>query len=812
MSIALSFAIVPRLVLARLSCRQLPTTSHTHADFNCSWNYLEWGVDRTMVSLSAGLDLKTYMTLYTSIHNFCTAQKAVGVQTSLNSTQRGAHLLGEDLYRRLNEYLRRHLTGVHTEMVKHVDEALLTFYIKEWNRYTTAGTYNNHLFRYLNRHWVKREMDEGKKDIYDIYTLHLVRWKDDMFGSTQNAVMDAVLRLVEKQRNGETIEQSKIKSVVDSFVSLGIDDQDSTKTTLDVYRKHFEEPFLEATKVYYEKESAEFLAVNSVVDYMKKAERRLDEEKERVPLYLLQEIMAPLMRTCEAALIAKHANVLRDEFQVLLDNDREEDMARMYKLLARIPEGLDPLRAKFEAHVRSCGLMAVEKAAASAEAIDPKSYVDALLEVNTQYSALVQNAFGGESEFVRSLDNACREYVNRNKVCQKNSAKSPELLSKHADNVLKRSQKSSEEDDMEKLLNQVMTIFKYIEDKDVFQKFYSKMLAKRLVNGTSASGDAETSMISKLKDASGFEYTNKLQRMFQDMQTSKDLNKAYEEHLSKGLSKDESIGTSFQILGAGFWPLQAPSTTFAPPALLVKQYERFTHFYADKHGGRKLTWLWNLCKGEIRANYIKNAKVPYTFQVSTYQMAILLLFNDNDTVAYDDIASTTMLAKETLDPSLAIMLKARVLTASPEGKTEPGTTYSLNYGFKNKKLKVNLNIAIKSEQKQEAEETHKTIEEDRKMLMQVSLRNPLYIICQPILTISPVRYRPHHEISQEHEAHPARLRDHPADQVPLLPQGQRHQKVHRHPPRERVPGAPRRRRARLPCLESSRATRILTPL
>jgi cullin 1 len=59
-----------------------------------------------MVNLSAGLDLKTYMTLYTSIHNFCTAQKAVGVQTNLNSTQRGAHLLGEDLYRRLNDYLK----------------------------------------------------------------------------------------------------------------------------------------------------------------------------------------------------------------------------------------------------------------------------------------------------------------------------------------------------------------------------------------------------------------------------------------------------------------------------------------------------------------------------------------------------------------------------------------------------------------------------------------------------------------------------------------------------------------------------------
>jgi len=44
-----------------------------------------------------------------------------------------------------------------------------------------------------------------------------------------------------------------------------------------------------------------------------------------------------------------------------------------------------------------------------------------------------------------------------------------------------------------------MIAFKYVEDKDVFQKFYSKMLAKRLVNNMSALEDAEESMISKLK-------------------------------------------------------------------------------------------------------------------------------------------------------------------------------------------------------------------------------------------------------------------------------------------------------------------------
>lgn len=58
-----------------------------------------------------------------------------------------------------------------------------------------------------------------------------------------------------------------------------------------------------------------------------------------------------------------------------------------------------------------------------------------------------------------------------------------------------------------------MVVFKYIEDKDVFQTFYSKMLAKRLIHGTSASEDLEGVMIGKLKSTCGYEYTSKLQRI-----------------------------------------------------------------------------------------------------------------------------------------------------------------------------------------------------------------------------------------------------------------------------------------------------------
>jgi cullin 1 len=69
---------------------------------------------------------------------------------------------------------------------------------------------------------------------------------------------------------------------------------------------------------------------------------------------------------------------------------------------------------------------------------------------------------------------------------------------------------------------------------------------------------------------------------------------------------------------------------------------------------------------------------------------------------------------------MGILCKARVLISSPEdAKAVPGTKYILNTNFKNKKVKVNLNIQVKSEQKTEAEDTHKTIEEDRKLVLQV---------------------------------------------------------------------------------------------
>jgi len=277
-----------------------------------------------------------------------------------------------------------------------------------------------------------------------------------------------------------------------------------------------------------------------------------------------------------------------------------------------------------------------------------------------------------------------------------------------------------------------MTVFKYVEDKDVFQKFYSRMLSRRLVNSTQASDEAEASMITKLKEACGFEYTNKLSRMFQDMGVSKDLEKAFLDSLterdslgrnfSAQLQSDSVVDFSILVLSTASWPLTPPTTTFNLPAELIKSYDRFQSFYTTKHSGRKLTWLTNLSRGEMKANYSKHSRVPYTFTVSTYQMGILLSYNNADVHTYEELQAITGLNKETLDGALGVLVKAQVLLIEPKGETpgqSPGQNLRLNLDYKSKKLRVNLNQSIKTEQKQESDETHKTVEEDRRMLIQV---------------------------------------------------------------------------------------------
>ena len=154
--------------------------------------------------------------------------------------------------------------------------------------------------------------------------LCLILWKDNFFIPIQNEnskLTGALLRLIERQRNGREIDEELVKKVIGSFVSLGLDEADIDGVCLDVYKEHFETPFLEATEKYYELKSGAFLAENSISDYLKRAEEWLREEEDRVERYLNTSTRKPLISKCVQVLVRERPELVHENLQRLLDYD-----------------------------------------------------------------------------------------------------------------------------------------------------------------------------------------------------------------------------------------------------------------------------------------------------------------------------------------------------------------------------------------------------------------------------------------------------------------------------------------------------------
>lgn len=176
----------------------------------------------------------------------------------------------------------------------------------------------------------------------------MVQWKENLFlplQQKQTNLTTAVLKLIEAERNGATIDQGLVKKVLDSFISLDPDDSNLNKTCLHIYEKQFEVPFLDATQKFYKQDSESFLAAHSLSDYLKNVEKRLQEEEDRVDAYLNPRTREALISKCRGLLIREHSDEMWDRSQSLRGI---EDLQRMFSLLSLIPKGEEPLRKKFE--------------------------------------------------------------------------------------------------------------------------------------------------------------------------------------------------------------------------------------------------------------------------------------------------------------------------------------------------------------------------------------------------------------------------------------------------------------------------------
>lgn len=313
--------------------------------------------------------------------------------------------------------------------------------------------------------------------------------------------------------------------------------------------------------------------------------------------------------------------------------------------------------------------------------------------------------------------------------------------------MLRKGLKGVSEEDAERLLDKTMMLFRYLQEKDVFEKYYKQHLAKRLLGGRTVSDDAERSFIVKLKTECGYQFTSKIEGMFTDVRTSRDTMAAFKSHcLDTSRHIGDGIGSvggadavartasaadavdmggvelSVQVLTTGSWPTPAGAHCNLP-AELERCCEAFRMFYLSKHTGRRLVWQTNMGSADLRATFSGGR---HELNVSTYQMCILLLFNSADTLSYADIATQTAIPTSDLKrnlQSLACVKGKNVLLKDPAGRDiDDGDVFHFNDRFSSKLHKVKIGtVAAQKESEPEKAETRQRIEDDRKPQIEAAI-------------------------------------------------------------------------------------------
>eukprot|EP00899_Mesostigma_viride_P019647 jgi/Mesvir1/27684/Mv07403-RA.1 len=615
------------------------------------------------------------------------------------------HRFGDRLYNGLVDTITRHLRGVVAVIEGTQQGGLFLVELnKRWADHNKSVQMTRDILMYMDRTYVTQHHKTP------VLQLGLNLWRDEVVRcpAIHDRLQTTLLREVHRERLGEVVDRGLLRAVISMLSDLGPD----------IYQDEFEAAFLAAASEFYTAEAAQLIHSCSCADYLRKAEARLAQEMERVAHYLDASTEPKITAVVERQMIGAHMQTLvtmenSGLLPMLVDN-KFEDLRRMYTLFRRIPEGLSTMRSMMADYLKETGKELVTNPERSK---DPVDYVQQLLAQKDKFHKIISTSLHNDKSFQNALNQAFETFINLN-------PRSPEFLSLYVDEKLRKGLKGVSEEDVETTLDKVVMLFRYLQEKDVFEKYYKQHLAKRLLLGRSISDDAERSLILKLKTECGYQFTSKLEGMFTDIHTSEDTMLAFRQHLQDTGASMGGIDINVQVLTTVLWPVQPMGADSVLPPELAPCCECFKTFYLSKHTGRRLTWQTNMGTADIKATFANGAR--HELNVSTYQMCILLLFNTADELSYRDIARATDIPGPDLVrnlQSLACVKGKNVLKKNPVGRdVDPEDVFSVNDTFTSKLYKVKVGTVIaQKESEPEKVETRAKVEEDRKPQIEAAI-------------------------------------------------------------------------------------------
>ncbi|XP_054510662.1 cullin-4A isoform X3 [Agelaius phoeniceus] len=595
-----------------------------------TWQKLHEAVGAIQSSISIKYNLEE---LYQAVENLC------------------SHKVSATLYKQLRQVCEEHVKAQILQFREDSLDSLL--FLKKinkcWQDHCRQMIMIRSIFLFLDRTYVLQ--NSVLPSIWDmgleLFRNHIISDKQ-----VQTKTIDGILLLIERERNGEAVDRSLLRSLL------------SMLSDLQVYKESFEQRFLEETNCLYAAEGQRLMQEREVPEYLHHVNKRLEEEADRVITYLDHSTQKPLIACVEKQLLGEHLSaILQKGLDSLLDENRISDLTQTYQLFSRVKGGQQILLQHWSEYIKNFGTTIV---------VNPekdKDMVQELLDFKDKVDHIIEVCFQKNEKFINLMKESFETFIN------KRPNKPAELIAKYVDSKLRAGNKEATDEELERILDKIMIIFRFIHGKDVFEAFYKKDLAKRLLVGKSASVDAEKSMLSKLKHECGAAFTSKLEGMFKDMELSKDVMVQFKQ--------------------------------------MIKLQEVFKTFYLGKHSGRKLQWQTTLGHAVLKGEFKEGKK---EFQVSLFQTLVLLMFNEGDEFSFEEIKMATGVEDSELRRTLQSLAcgKARVLIKNPKGKdVEDGDKFIFNGDFKHKLFRIKINQIQMKETVEEQVSTTERVFQDR---------------------------------------------------------------------------------------------------
>jgi len=658
---------------------------------------------------------------------------------------------GEFGYNKLKSYLTMHFTQNCKKLSHEKDrDTFLSTFLKEWQEAGDFFGSLNNIFTYIQEKFVpKHQLSTIKGLGYQMFKEAFLQDKEFFEIFQKN-----VLEMIDSDRQGNMIDKTLLRNIILILKELGshvvykngvrggfvppktsfnrsrnttIDDEPRWVGSLETYKVYFQDKFIEEAEKTFSEEAQKYAVEISPLEYLKIAEKKFKEEMERTNFYIDVSTKRLLIDTFIFSYILSKVQNVTDVVQaglcMLFEEGSLENTRKIMQLFKQNEISKERFDEVFYEYQRK-GLEVIFTLNESKDERQPHGMIKSLIESRKKTQRILKlfNDIEGDASRVKvvRVDDIYEREINSHK-------KLVSELNAFVDYQFREGFRSLQDQEVEEKLDDVMDLFKYIRDRDIFEKGYSFFLSKRLLTIKNLNQDTEKIFLGKLRQECGSHYTSKMETMLTDINLSKDFYDEFKTHMKEvhGTSEQSATGNfsdlfDVKVLTMVNWPSIVPKIYQIPEE--VKSWSiYFEGYYTNKYPGRKLIWTLSLGNAELRSMVGGRKK---EFLVSTVQMMVLTLFNQKPSLSVEEILMRTKVPIEEIDNHIGGLLAIQLLKKEQDEKElSPNDVLYVNEKFTHKEYRVRVPASKKKKEEHtgDMDNLMKKTEAERKLRIEACI-------------------------------------------------------------------------------------------